>query len=144
MFCNLFYCVRLHHRSLFILFMHFMYCISICILSNCNFEGQVLLCVALMNHYFCTCFVHLIKKNMLCSSNATSCPFNVHFTVQDCRLVTWKIYLHVVIFSQCAPVVDGINQQRELVPYTANCVRTIHLTSLTCKSQLFKYVVHTV
>lgn len=25
-------------------------------------EGQVLLCVALMNHYFCTCFVHLIKR----------------------------------------------------------------------------------
>lgn len=40
------------------------------------FEGQVLLCVALMNHYFCTCFVHLIKKNMLCSSNAVCCLFS--------------------------------------------------------------------
>lgn len=37
------------------------------------FEGQLILCVALMNHYFCTCFVHLIKKNMLCSSAAIWC-----------------------------------------------------------------------
>lgn len=40
------------------------------------FEGQVLLCVALMNHYFCTCFVHLIKKNMLCSRNEICCVFS--------------------------------------------------------------------
>lgn len=43
------------------------------------FEQQVLLCVALMNHYFCTCFVHLIKKNMLCSSNAVWCLFIFFF-----------------------------------------------------------------
>lgn len=33
------------------------------------FEGQVLLCA---NHYFCTCFVHLIKNNVLCSSHLLS------------------------------------------------------------------------
>lgn len=53
----------------------FLYCISICILCDGRIffpQGRVLLCVALMNHYFCTCFVHLIKKNMLCSSTSVS------------------------------------------------------------------------
>lgn len=81
LFCNLFYCARLHHRSLLssLNSKHFMDCISICILFNCNFEAQVRLCVAHMNHYFCTCFVHLIKKNMLCPSYIVIYSFFVPF-----------------------------------------------------------------
>lgn len=74
---------------------HFMYSLLCCRLWPLPSKGESFFCLAPTNHYFCTCFVKLNKKNnMLCS---ISCVCSIFF------------------FSSHAIVVIIIKQQRALV-----------------------------
>lgn len=100
--------------------MHLSNCISICTL--CNFEARGLLCVAPTNHYFCTCFVHLIiKKDGTCfASVVLSALFSLPEAVLFGFLIvhSWlpgTFLKHMVLLSRRTLAVHDENQQVAII-----------------------------